>query len=80
MHVYMLLEADWQLLLKWHSTYRFLPVTEQAGMLVVAQGGGSKGSSAINQATQQVPETKLVHLNQKSTIDLYLDLHACFLI
>jgi len=74
----MIFEADWQLLLKWYSSYGFLPATEKAGTLVVAQGGGRKGRSAIDQAMQQVLETELVHLNQKSTIDLYLDLRACF--
>jgi len=39
---------------------------EQAGTLVVAQGGGQKGHSTISQATQQVLKTELVHLNQKS--------------
>ncbi len=74
----MIFEADWQLLLKWYSSYGFLPITEKAGTLAVAQGGGRKGQSAIDQATQQVLETKLVHLQQTSTIDLYLDLRACF--
>jgi len=74
----MIFEADWQLLLKWHSSYGFLPVTEQAGTLVAAQGGRRKGRSAIDHATQQVLETELVHLKQTSTIDLYLDLRACF--
>ncbi len=74
----MIFEADWQLLLKWHLSYGFLPVTEKAGTLAVAQGGSRKGQSAIDQATQQVLETELVHLKQTSTIDLYLDLRACF--
>jgi len=34
----MLFEADWQLLLKWHSSYGFLPCTEEAGMLIAEQG------------------------------------------
>jgi len=74
----MIFEADWQLLLKWHLSYGFLPVTEKAGTLAVAQGGGQKGWSAIDQATQQVLKTELVHLQQTSTIDLYLDLKVCF--
>jgi len=74
----MIFEADWQLLLKWYSLYGFLPITEKAGTLAVEQGGGRKGRSAIDQAMQQVLETELVHLKQTSTIDLYLDLRACF--
>ncbi len=74
----MLFKADWQLILKWHSSYSFLPATKKAGTLIIAQGGGRKCHSTINQATQQVLKMELVHLNQKSTIDLYLDLRACF--
>jgi len=70
----MLFEADWQLLLKWHSSYGFLPATKKAGTLVITQGGGRKGRSAIDQVTQHVIKTEIVHLNQKSMIDLYLDL------
>jgi len=43
----MIFEADWQLLLKWHSSYSFLPKTEQAKTLVYAQGGGWKGRSVM---------------------------------
>jgi len=60
----MLFEADWQLLLKWHSSYGFLPKSEIAKTLTPAQGGGRKGHSAIDQATQQVIETEIVTLNQ----------------
>jgi len=74
----MIFEADWQLLLKWSSSYGFLPKTEQAHTLVAAQGGRWKGRSAIDQATQQIVETESIHLNQQPTIDLYLDLRACF--
>jgi len=48
----MLFKANWQLLLKWHLSYGFLPVMETAGTLNIAQGGGHKGWSAIDQATQ----------------------------
>jgi len=78
LHCLMLFEADWQLILKWHSSYGFLPCTEAAGMLTVEQGGGRKGCSAIDQATQQIVETELIHLNQTSHIDMYLDLRTCF--
>jgi len=74
----MLFEADWQLLLKWYSSYGFLPATEHAGALANEQGGGRKGRSAIDQATQQIVETESIHLKQSSAIDLYLDLKACF--
>jgi len=39
----MIFEADWQLLLKWHSSYGFLPQTEHAHTLTPDQGGGRKG-------------------------------------
>jgi len=70
--------ADWQLLLKYHSSYGFLPQTEAAGTLVHAQGGGRKGHSAIDRATQQIVETEISHLNQRSALNLYLDLRMCF--
>jgi len=59
----MLFKADWQLLVKWHSSYGFLPVTELAGTLADLQGGGQKRWSAIDQATQQVVETETICLN-----------------
>jgi len=74
----MLFEADWQLLLKWHSSYGFLPATELAGQLTQKQGGGRKGRSAIDQATQHIVETESIHLNQSMAIHLYLDLKVCF--
>jgi len=74
----MIFEADWQLLLKWHSSHGFLPKTECAKTLVYEQGGGRKGRSAIDQATHQIVETETIHLNQRTTIDMYLDLRACF--
>jgi len=74
----MLFEADWQLLLKWYSSYGFLPATEHAGALANEQGGSRKGRSTINQATQQIVETKSIHLKQCSALDLYLDLKALF--
>jgi len=74
----MIFEADWQLLLKWHLSYGFLPKTEQAGMLVHTQGGGQKGRSAIDQAMQHIVENKIIHLCQQPSIDIYLDLRTCF--
>ena len=70
----MIFEADWQLLLKWHSLHGLLPKTEQAKFLAYEQEGGQKGGSAIDQATQQIIETETIHLNQTPTINLYLDL------
>jgi len=52
------------LLLKWHSSYGFLPKSEIAKTLTPVQGGGCKGCSAIDQAMQQVIEMELVKLNQ----------------
>jgi len=60
----MIIKVDWQLLLKWHSSYSFLSYTEKASTLVHAQGGGQKGRSAINQVVQQIMETEIVHLRQ----------------
>jgi len=78
LHCIMLFEADWQLLLKLHSSYGFLLVTELAGMLAKEQGRCHKGRSTIDQATQQIVETEIMHLNQCKAINLYLDLRACF--
>jgi len=74
----MLFEADWQLLLKWYSSYGFLSCTKEVGMLAVKQGSGRKGHSAINQAMQQIVEMELICLQQTPLIDLYLDLRMCF--
>jgi len=74
----MIFEADWQLILKWHSAYGFLPKTEANNTLTSAQGGGWKGRSAIDQATQQVIETEIIRLNQRLALDLFLDLRHCF--
>jgi len=74
----MIFEANWQLLLKWHSLYGFLPKSELAQTLTLAQGGGHKGCSAIHQATQQIIKTELITLNQKPAINLFLDAHHCF--
>jgi len=52
--------------------------TKQAKTLIYEQGGGCKGCSAIDQAMQQIVENEIIHMNQKPTIDLYLDLQMCF--
>jgi len=59
-------------------SHGFLPKTETTGTLVHAQGGGHKGCSAIDQATQQTVETEIIHLNQELALDVYLDLQMCF--
>jgi len=74
----MIFEVDWQLLLKWHSSYGFLPKSEQAQALTLAQGGGHKGRSAIDQATQQVIKMELNKLNQQPALDMFLDAQWCF--
>jgi len=56
----MLFEANWQLLLKWHSSHGFLPKSAINHTLTNAQGGGCKGHSAIDLATQQVLKTKVI--------------------
>ncbi len=70
----MIFEADWQLLLKWHSAYGFLPKSKQQLTLTPLQGGGHKGHSAIDQATQQIVETELIQLTQHPALDFSLDL------
>jgi len=74
----MLVKADWQLQLKWHSSYGFLPKCKHKHMLTDAQGGGRKGCSAIDQATQQVIETEVIQLHQWLAMDLFLDAWHCF--
>jgi len=68
LHCIMIFEADWQLMLKWHLSYGFLPKTKEAGTLSYKQGGGRKGRSAIDQAAQQIVETEIIHLRQQTTI------------
>jgi len=74
----MIFEANWQLVLKWHSSYGFLPCTENAHTLTLDQGSGQKEQSAINQALQLIAKSELVCLNQWPTIDLFLDARHCF--
>jgi len=74
----MLFEADWQLLLKWHSSYSFLPKSEDANALTPVQGGSCKDRSAIDQATQQVIKMELIKLNQWPAVDMFLDAWWCF--
>jgi len=74
----MIFEADWQLLLKWHLAYGFLPKSESQSTLTPLQGGGRKGRSAIDQATQQIVETEILQLNQRPALDFYFDLRHCF--
>jgi len=74
----MIFEADWQLLLKWHSAKGFLPKSEARKTLTLVQGGGRKGRFAIDPAMQQVVEQELINLNQKPALDLFLDLRHCF--
>jgi len=74
----MIFEANWQLLLKWHSSYGFLPKAETAQTLTPTQGGGCKGRSTTDQALQQVAEMELVRLQQNPHIMLFLDLRHCF--
>jgi len=69
----MIFESDWQLLLKWHSSYGFLPKAEQNQTLTPHQGGGRKGHSAIDQALLQVIKSEIIHLDQCPAIQLYLD-------
>jgi len=78
LHCIMIFEANWQLMLKWHSSYGFLPKTEKARTLSYEQGGGHKGRSMINQVAQQIVGTKIIHLCQCTALDLYLDLWQCF--
>jgi len=78
LHCIMIFEADWQLLLKWHLSYGFLPKSKLVNALTPAQGRGQKGCSAIDQATQQIIEMEITNLNQCTAIDLFLDLHHCF--
>jgi len=74
----MIFEADWQLLLKWHSAYGFLLKAEEAKTLTPDQGGGRKGCSAIDQALQQITETEITQLTQNPSIILFLNLRHCF--
>jgi len=78
LHCIMIFEADWQLLLKWHLSYGFLPKAEQHHTLTPNQGGGRKGRSAIDQALLQVIDSELIHLAQCPAIHLYLDARHCF--
>jgi len=65
-------------LLKWHSSYGFLPNAKTAHTLTLDQGGGHKDHSAIGQALQLFSETEIIQLHQTLHINLFLDLQHCF--
>jgi len=74
----MVFEAEWQLLLKWHLAYGFLPKSKHHHTLTPLQGGRCKGQSTIDQATQQIVEMELIQFNQWPALDFFLNLQYCF--
>jgi len=73
-----LFEADYNLLLKWHSSMGFLPRAKRADRIHDSQGGGQPGRSAIDLACKKIVLYDHVHITRTNAIDISKDVTKCF--
>jgi len=73
-----LIEADLNLIWKWHSSQGFMQQAEKHHSLLDAQYGGRAGRSAIDLACQWVATFKIYRLTQTTAIEKSLDVAKCF--
>jgi len=73
-----LFEADYNLLLKWHSSKGFLPKAENAGRIHDSQGGSRPGRSAIDLACKKISLYDYIRINQIPAINISKDVAKCF--
>jgi len=73
-----LFEADYNLLLKWHSSKGFLPKAENAGRIHDSQGGGRLGHSAIDLACKKISLHNYIRINQIPAINISKNVTKCF--
>jgi len=73
-----LFEADYNLLLKWHSLMGFLPQAKQAGQIHDSQGGGRQGCSVINLACKKIVLYDHIHITRTNAINISKDIVKCF--
>jgi len=73
-----LIEADLNLIWKWHSSKGFMQRAEQNQSLSDAQYGGRAGHSAIDLACQRVATFEIYRLTRTTAIEKGLDVAECF--
>ncbi len=73
-----LFEADYNLLLNWHSLKGFMTKAEQNKTLHDSQGGGRPGQSAINLACKKMVLFDYVHIMRTPAVDVSIDVARCF--
>jgi len=78
LHMVHLFEADYNLLLKWHSSKGFMAWAEHHNWLQDNQGGGCPGCSAINLACKKMVLYDYVFVMRATTVDVNIDVACCF--
>jgi len=73
-----IIEADYNLLLKWFGAHGFLAKSEYADRLTDAQGGGRKGRSAIDLACKIVVDYDVCRVTKDEATIVSNDLAECF--
>jgi len=73
-----IVEADYNLLLKWNSSLGFMKHAEDNLQLTDSQGGGRKGRSTIDLAVKKVITYDYIWINKEEAINIELDAEACF--
>jgi len=78
LHTLHLFEADYNLLLKWHSSLGFMPKSEIHHRILESQGGGRAGHSAIDLACKKVVTYNYLHVTHTDAVDVSIDVARCF--
>jgi len=73
-----IIEANYNLLLKWFRAHGFLTKSEYADQLTDAQGGGHKGQSAIDLACKIVVTYDVCRITKEEATMVSNDLVECF--
>jgi len=73
-----LFEADYNLLLKWHSSQGFMPKSETHHRILESQGGGRAGHSAIDLACKKVVTYDYLQVTRTDAVDASIDVARCF--
>ncbi len=73
-----IVEADYNLLLKWHSSLGFIARAETAGSLSECQSGGRAGRSAIDLACQKISLFEIYRMLRLIAIEISNDAASCF--
>jgi len=73
-----IMEADYNLLLKWFSPKGFIQRAENHKQLTPYQGGGHKGRSAIDLACKKVAAYDYVTVTRTPAANFEYDLKHCF--